>query len=104
MAWAMLIIAGFAEIGGVISLKLTEGFTKWKPTVACLIFASISFYLLSSAVQTLPVGTAYAVWTGIGSAGSVLVGMLFFKESRDRKRILFMTGIVISIVGLKFIA
>ncbi|PWW20294.1 quaternary ammonium compound-resistance protein SugE [Cytobacillus oceanisediminis] len=104
MAWMMLIIAGLAEIGGVISLKLTEGFTKIKPTISCLLFAGISFYLLSASVQTLPVGTAYAIWTGIGSAGSILIGMLFFKESKDIKRIILISGIVISIIGLKFVS
>ncbi|KEK26051.1 DMT family transporter [Bacillus gaemokensis] len=100
----MLIIAGLCEIVGVISLKLTEGFTKIKPTISCLLFGGASFYLLSSSVQTLPVGTAYAIWTGIGSAGSVLVGMLLFKESKDIKRIIFISGIVISIVGLKVVS
>ncbi len=104
MAWILLIIAGLCEIVGVISLKLTESFTKVKPTITCILFGGLSFYLLSSAVQTLPVGTAYAIWTGIGSAGSVLVGMLFFHESKDIIRILLISGIVISIIGLKVAA
>lgn len=104
MEWMMLVIAGLAEIGGVISLKLSEGYTKMKPMICSLFFAGISFYLLSASVQTLPVGTAYAIWTGIGSAGSVVVGMLFFKESKDVRRIVFISGIIISIIGLKLVS
>lgn len=100
----ILIIAGLAEVGGVISLKLTEGFTKVKPFIACIIFGGLSFYLLSQSLQTLPIGIAYAIWTGIGSVGSVIIGMLFFNESKDIKRIMLISGIVISIIGLKLVA
>jgi quaternary ammonium compound-resistance protein SugE len=104
MAWIFLVIAGFAEVGGVLSMKLSEGFKKLLPSILCIIFGAISFYLLSLSVKTLPVGTAYAIWTGIGSAGSVLVGMLFFSESKDRIRIFLISGIIISIAGLKLVS
>ncbi|BAU27886.1 quaternary ammonium compound-resistance protein SugE [Aneurinibacillus soli] len=101
MAWFFLLIAGFAEIGSVISLKLAEGFKNFSPSVACLLFGSVSFYFLSLSLTVLPVGTAYAIWTGIGSIGSVLVGMIFFNESKDRKRIVLIACITIGAVGVK---
>ncbi|WP_199615242.1 DMT family transporter [Paenibacillus alkalitolerans] len=104
MAWVFLVLAGFAEVGGVISLKLSEGFRKRKPTVASVLFGGASFYLLALSLQTLPIGTAYAVWTGIGSVGSVAVGMIFFRESKHWIRILFISFVLIGIVGLRFVS
>ncbi|TLS37247.1 DMT family transporter [Pseudalkalibacillus caeni] len=101
MAWIVLVFAGFAEVGGVISLKMAEGFKKIKPMFSAFLFGCASFYMLSIAMKTLPVGSAYAVWTGIGTAGSVLVGMAFFNENRDIKRIVLISCIVIAAVGLK---
>lgn len=101
MAWLFLLIAGFAEVGSVISLKRAEGFTKWIPSAACLFFASISFYFLSLSLISLPVGTAYAIWTGIGSVGSVLAGMLFFNEPRSLRLALFIMFIITGSIGIK---
>ncbi|KGX87169.1 DMT family transporter [Pontibacillus litoralis] len=101
MDWILLVIAGVAEVTGVTLLKLSNSFrNKWY-TFFMLIAASISFYLLSIALETLPIGTAYGIWTGIGTLGSVLVGMILFKESKQWIRLLFMSCIVIGIVGLK---
>ncbi|MBN3525047.1 DMT family transporter [Paenibacillus apiarius] len=101
MNWIFLILAGFAEIGGVISLKKSDGFRKLAPTLCAIAFGGASFYLLSSSLRTIPIGTAYGIWTGIGSAGSVLAGMIFFKEPKEWKRLLFISLIVISLIGLK---
>ena len=103
MEWILLITAGFCEVGMVTFMNLSNSFTRWKPIIGVLIFGAASFYLLSLALVTLPLGVGYAIWTGIGSAGSVIVGMLFFKESRDLKRIIFISCIIISVVGLKFV-
>ncbi|WP_028400167.1 DMT family transporter [Ectobacillus panaciterrae] len=101
MSWFFLLIAGFAEIGSVISLKLAEGFKHFLPSVACLVFGSLSFYFLSLSLTVLPIGPAYAIWTGIGSVGSVLVGMTFFNEPKDIKRIFLIICIIIGTVGVK---
>lgn len=101
MAWIFLLIAGFAEIGSVISLKLADGFKKFLPSMAVLFFGSLSFYFLSLSITVLPIGTAYAIWTGIGSVGSVLIGMIFFHEPKDIKRILLITCIIIGTIGIK---
>jgi quaternary ammonium compound-resistance protein SugE len=101
MAWLFLLLAGFAEIGSVISLKRAEGFKKFLPTVACLVFGSFSFYFLSLSLKVLPIGPAYAIWTGIGSVGSVLVGMAYFNEPRNSKRIFLILCIIIGAVGVK---
>ncbi|KIV53227.1 hypothetical protein AM501_30075 [Aneurinibacillus migulanus] len=101
MAWIFLIFAGIAEIVGVICLKLAEGFTRLKPTIAFIAVGGMSLYLLSLALRTIPIGTAYGIWTGIGSVGTVLAGMLFFKEPKDIKRLLLISCIIIGIIGLK---
>ncbi|MFJ8266058.1 DMT family transporter [Peribacillus asahii] len=94
-------MAGFAEIGSVICLKRADGFKKLLPSVACLFFGSLSFYFLSLSLTSLPVGTAYAIWTGIGSVGSVLAGMIFFNEPRSLRSILLILCIVIGAIGIK---
>ncbi len=101
MAWIVLLIAGLGEVGGVISLKLSEGFTKLKPSIFTILFGGLSFFMLSLALKVLPVGTAYAIWTGIGSAGSVLIGMYWFKEPKNRMQLFLITCIVISVIGLR---
>jgi quaternary ammonium compound-resistance protein SugE len=101
MSWIFLLIAGFAEIGSVISLKRAEGFKRLLPSIACLFFGSLSFYFLSLSLISLPVGTAYAIWTGIGSVGSVVIGMIFFNESRNLLRILMIMCIIIGAIGIK---
>ncbi len=102
MAWIYLIIAGFFEIGFALGLKYSEGFSRLWPTVGMAVAGGISFYLLSIAMRSLPVGTAYAVWTGIGAAGTVVLGILFLKESSDLIRLLSITLIIVGVVGLRF--
>lgn len=101
MAWIYLTLAGSLEITGVILLKLSKGLTSLKPTILCFIAGIFNFYLLSLALLTLPIGTAYGIWTGIGSAGSVIAGMFLFNESRNFKKIMFIAFIIIGVIGLK---
>ena len=103
MAWIYLLIAGLLECCWAIGMKYTEGFSKLMPSLAVITMA-ISIWLLSSSMKTIPVGTAYAVWTGIGATGVAAIGMLFLGESRDITRILCLLLIVAGIVGLKLVA
>jgi quaternary ammonium compound-resistance protein SugE len=103
MAWIMLAVAGLLEIGWAIGLKYTDGFTRLGPTVATVAAMVVSMLLLGLAVRTLPVGTAYAVWTGIGTVGTVLLGILLLGEPADALRLLFIAMIVAGIVGLKMV-
>jgi len=102
VAWVYLIVAGFFEIGFALGLKYSEGFSRLWPTVGMAVAGGISFYLLSIAMRSLPVGTAYAVWTGIGAAGTMILGILFLKESSDLIRLLSITLIIVGVVGLRF--
>ncbi len=104
MDWFLLILAGICEVGFTTALKLSEGFSKWAYTAIFLLFASASFLLLAKATETIPIGTAYAVWTGIGAFGTALVGMLFFKESADFWRVFFLVTLIGSIIGLKLVS
>ena len=79
MAWVMLFVAGLFEVGFAMGLKYSEGFTRLWPTLIMVATGALSFYLLSSSMKTLPVGTAYAVWTGIGAVGTVVLGIVFLK-------------------------
>ncbi|MEH6949665.1 quaternary ammonium compound efflux SMR transporter SugE [Bacillus sp. JJ634] len=101
MAWLYLIIAGVFEVIWATSLKYTEGFTKIIPSVITVAGMIISFYFLSAAIKTLPLGTAYAIWTGIGAVGAVTIGIIFFQEPKDFLRLFFVGCIVIGIIGLK---
>lgn len=101
MAWIYLIIAGLFECGWAIGLKYTEGFTRVTPSVLTVAAMIISFWLLSTAMKTIPVGTAYAVWTGIGAVGVAVLGMILFGESRDAFRIISLALIIGGIIGLK---
>ena len=103
MAWVILIAAGVLEIGWAIGLKYTDGFTRLWPTVATVSAMVVSMGLLGLAVRTLPVGTAYAVWTGIGTVGTVLLGIYLLGEPGDALRLLFIGMIVAGIVGLKLV-
>lgn len=103
-AWIYLFIAGLMETGWAIGLKYTEGWTKFWPSVGTVVLMAGSFYLLSRSLEDLPVGTAYAVWTGIGAVGTVIIGMLVLGESRDTLRILCLLLIVSGIVGLKIVS
>jgi len=101
MSWFLLLVAGLLEIGWAIGLKYTDGFTRLWPSVATLATAWLSFYLLALAVREIPIGTAYAIWTGIGAVGVATFGILFLKEPASMVRILFILMIVAGIMGLK---
>ncbi len=107
MNWILLVIAGLFEVGFATCLgkaKETTGATANWWLFGFLVSLSISMFLLYKATQTLPIGTAYAVWTGIGAVGTVLVGIFFFKEPADFWRLFFITTLIASIIGLKFVA
>lgn len=101
MAWTLLIIAGLLEVAWAIGLKYTAGFTRLWPSIWTLAAMSGSFYCLAASLRTLPVGTAYAVWTGIGAVGVALLGMFLLGEPRTWPRILCIALIVAGIAGLK---
>lgn len=103
-AWVYLILAGVLEVGFASMIKLTDGFTKLVPTLIFAVFAVSSFYCLTKAVQTLPIGTAYAIWTGIGAFGTILVGIFFYNESASLLRLFFLFTLIASIVGLKLVS
>lgn len=99
--WVLLFLAGLAEVGWAIGLKYTEGFTRLVPTVLTLAAMAVSVVLLGLAARELPIGTAYAVWTGIGAAGTALLGMYLFAEPRDALRLACIALIVGGVLGLK---
>ncbi|WP_108671971.1 quaternary ammonium compound efflux SMR transporter SugE [Peribacillus acanthi] len=101
MAWIYLIIAGVFEVVWAIGLKYTNGFTKFYPTLITIVGMIISFYFLSMAIKTLPIGTAYAIWTGIGAAGAVILGIILFGEPKSIIRFFFLALILVGIIGLK---
>ncbi|MEE2691080.1 MAG: multidrug efflux SMR transporter [Pseudomonadota bacterium] len=102
--WLSLLVAGFFEIGFTTSLKLSEGQTKLFWTVSFYFCVVASFYFLDQAVRSIPMGTAYAVWTGIGAAGTALIGIFFFKEPATFLRLAFLIMLIGSIVGLKAVS
>lgn len=102
MSWALLTLAGILEVGWAIGLKYSDGFTKLWPSVATLILMALSFLFLSIALKNLPVGTAYAVWTGIGAIGTALLGIALFGEAATAGRLASIVLIVLGIAGLKF--
>ncbi|MCF6411220.1 quaternary ammonium compound efflux SMR transporter SugE [Pseudalkalibacillus salsuginis] len=102
MAWIYLFIAGIFEVVWATGLKYTEGFSRLVPSIITVVGMVISFYFLSIAIKVLPIGTAYAVWTGIGALGTVFLGILLFNEPKDFTRILFLGMILVGIIGLKF--
>ena len=102
MAWIAVITAGFLEVGFATMLKLSSGFTKIWPSLGFLVFAAGSFSLLSWSLKVLPVGTAYAVWTGIGAAGTAIVGMIFFKDPVSVARISAIVFIIAGVILLNF--
>ena len=104
MTWFYLILAGLLEVGWAIGLKYTHGFTRLWPSVATVACMVVSFAFLSLALKTLPVGTAYAVWTGIGAVGTAVLGMVLLGESREAARIVCLVLIVAGIVGLKLVS
>lgn len=104
LGWVLLLIAGFTEIFFALSLKLNDGFTKLWPTVMTAITGLISFGCLAWAIKTIPIGTAYAIWCGIGIAGTALIGIFFYQESTHWIRLICILAIVGGIVGLKLMA
>jgi quaternary ammonium compound-resistance protein SugE len=104
MNWIILIIAGLFEVGFTTCLKLSNNFTNLKWTAGFIACILLSFYFLNKATQTLPMGTAYAVWTGIGAAGTVIVGIIFYNEPASFWRIFFIITLISSVLGLKAFA
>lgn len=104
MKWLMLIVAGLFEMGWAIGLKYSEGFTKLIPSIFTIVGMIASFYFLSLALKSLPLGTAYAIWTGIGTVGTVTLGIILFKEPIDITRLICIGFIVVGIVGLKVVS
>ncbi len=102
MAWIFLFLAGLLEVGWALGLKYTDGFTKLVPSLLTVAAMIGSFLLLGQALRVLPIGTAYAIWTGIGAVGTAILGMVLFQEPRDLARILCIVLIVTGIIGLKF--
>ncbi len=101
MAWILLVIAGVFEIGWAVGLKHTHGFTRLWPSVLTIGAIVASMYLLSVAARTLPIGTAYAVWVGIGAAGTAALGIALFGEQVSAGRVFFLALLVVAIIGLK---
>ena len=103
MAWIILVLAGIFEIAWAIGLKYTDGFTRLWPTVGTVLAMVVSIVLLGLAVKTLPVGTAYAVWTGIGAVGTVILGIVLLGEPASAGRLISLSLIVAGIIGLKLV-
>ena len=101
MAWALLVIAGLAEIAWVFQMKTSQGFSQLWPSIAAVLISIVSFVLLGLAMKTLPMGTSYAVWTGIGAIGASVVGILLFKESASPLRLACIALIIVGMVGLR---
>jgi quaternary ammonium compound-resistance protein SugE len=101
MAWTLLFMAGLCEIGWAVGLKYTDGFSRLWPSLATLAMMAVSIVLLAIALKQIPVGTGYAVWTGIGAVGTAILGIFLFNESRELARLLFIGLIVAGIAGLK---
>ncbi len=104
MAWILLVIAGLLETGWAIGLKYTDGFTKFWPSVLTIAGIIVSMVLLSIAARTLPIGTAYAVWVGIGAAGAAVLGIFLLGEPVTAARLFFLALLLVAIVGLKITA
>lgn len=104
IAWIVLFIAGLFETAWAIGLKYSNGFTKLWPSVFTIIAMAISIWLLSISLKTLPVGSAYAVWTGIGAVGTAILGIILFHESKDILKILFILMVVAGLVGLRLVS
>jgi quaternary ammonium compound-resistance protein SugE len=104
MAWFYILVAGLLEVAWAIGLKYTNGWTRLAPSLLTVAGMAASFFLLSQGLKTIPIGTAYAVWTGIGAVGTALVGMLLLGEPRDVARVACILLIVAGIVGLRLLA
>jgi quaternary ammonium compound-resistance protein SugE len=104
MSWFYLILAGLFEVGFTTCLKLSDGFSKPWPALGFLLCAVLSFWLLTKAIQAIPLGTAYAVWTGIGAFGTAVIGICVFGEPATAMRLVFLMLLIGSIIGLKLVS
>lgn len=104
MGWFYIVVAGFFEIGFTTAMKMSEGFTRLYPSVFFCLFAIASFFLLTRSLASLPLGTAYAVWTGIGAFGTALIGILYFGEPATFGRVFFLLALIGSVIGLKVVS
>ncbi len=104
MEWVYLVIAGFLEVGWAIGLKYSQGFTRILPSMLTVIGMAASFYFLSLSLKSLPLGNAYAIWTGIGTVGTVVLGIILFKEPISIMRLFCIAFIFIGIIGLKLLS
>ena len=104
MGWIFLFLAGISEVGFVVFLKLSNGFTRLYPSLGFIMFIIFSFTFLTQSIKVIPLGTAYAIWTGIGALGSIVIGILFFQDPAGFWRIFFLSLITVGIVGLKIIS
>ncbi len=101
MAWLLLVLAGLLETGWAIGLKYSEGFTRLTPSVLTVAGIAASMVLLAIAARTIPIGTAYGVWVGIGAVGAVILGIVLFDEPRSLPRLFFLALLIVALVGLK---
>jgi quaternary ammonium compound-resistance protein SugE len=100
-AWLFLIFAGLTEVAWVVAMRYSHGFSKPFPSILCAVFVILGMLAQAQAIKIIPVGTAYAVWTGIGAAGTIIMGMYFFEESKNIFRIVCIIMVVTGIIGLK---
>lgn len=103
MAWFLLALAGAFEIAFTTAIRFTDGFTRFWPSAAVLVLAAISILLVSKAAETIPLGTAYAAWGGIGALGTVFIGIFYFNEPATTWRLVFLAMLIGSIAGLKLV-
>ena len=101
MMWILVVCASFCELGFTVCMKLSDGFKNKKYTILTVLITALGIFLLSTAAKTLPLGIAYAVWTGLGTVFTVLFGIIVFGESRDKKKMLFMIMVVAGVIGLR---
>ncbi len=104
MHWIYLLIAGFLEIAFASLLKMSDGFTKIWPIIGFTLISFVSLFFLTKAMKVIPLGTAYAIWTGIGAVGTVLIGIFFYDDPVNFSRIFFLSIIILSLVGLKLVS
>lgn len=104
MNWILLVVAGIFEVCWAVGLKYSQGFTNLVPSIFTVVGMIASFYFLSLALKSLPLGTAYAIWTGIGTVGTMILGIILFKEPVDLLRIMFVGFIVVGMMGLKMVS
>jgi quaternary ammonium compound-resistance protein SugE len=102
VAWILLFLAGLFEIAWAVGLKYSDGFTRFWPSVATVVTMLISMVLLAIAMRSLPVGTAYSIWVGIGAVGTVILGIVLWKEPANAARMISVAFIIVGVVGLKF--